>query len=340
MFKNDRSQNSTKAVWTMLAWTVMIAMLLSGCGGGTPQAKVYHVGVLSGGDSFDGISVGFKTKMAELGYVEGKNIVYDMQKSGDMAQEKVIAQKFVADKVDLIFAFPAPAGLAAKAATQGSTIPVVFAYGQIEGSTLVKSVREPGDNITGVRYPGPELIARRLDLLLQIAPQAKRVWVGYQKSGPNTAVAIETLRQAATKAGVTLVEVAATVQGDLAADLAARASSAEIGMDAILTMPDPFNTSPDGFAVLSKFAAEHKIPVAGGLANQVETGAIFANGTDFNNVGILAAPLVDKVLRGAQAGTIPVVTPEQTLTINYKVAQQLGLTVPQELLSIANKVIK
>ena len=203
----------------------------------------------------------------------------------------------------------------------------------------MKSMREPGDNITGVRYPGPELMIRRLDLLLQIAPQVKRVWVGYQKVGPNTPVAIAALRQEATKAGVTLVEVSASVQDDLAADLAARASSADIGIDAIVTMPDPFNTSAAGFAVLSKFATEHKIPIAGGLANQVDQ-SILVNGTDLPNLGALAAPLVDKVLRGTPAGTIPVVTPEQTLVINYKVAQQLGLTVPAGLLNMANQVIK
>jgi putative tryptophan/tyrosine transport system substrate-binding protein len=215
----------------------------------------------------------------------------------------------------------------------------VFAYFQIEGSNLIKSVREPGGNITGVRYPGPELMGRRLELLLEIAPKVKRIWIGYDKNGPNVAVALEALRPAAAQAGVTLVEVPATKVEELGADLAARAKSADLGLDAILTMPDNFNTTPEAFAVLSKFAAEHKIPVAGGVANQAQ-GSLFINGTDSKNVGELAAPLADKVLKGTQAGTIPVVTPEQTLVINYKVAQQLGLTVPDGLLKMANQIIR
>ena len=124
------------------------------------------------------------------------------------------------------------------------------------------------------------------------------------------------------------MEVPVTNQGDFGTDLATRAGSADLGIDAILTMPEKFNTSPDGFAVLSKFAAAHNLPLAGGLASQAQQGALFINGTDFNNVGELAALFANKVLKGIPAGTIPVVTPEQTLIINNKVAQALGITVP------------
>ena len=98
MVKNDRSQNRTRGVWTMLTWAIAIALLLSGCGG-AQQAKVYHVGILSSGGSFDNVIAGFKAKMTELGYVEGKNVVYDTQESADLTQESLMAQKLVADKV-------------------------------------------------------------------------------------------------------------------------------------------------------------------------------------------------------------------------------------------------
>ena len=194
--------------------------------------------------------------------------------------------------------------------------------------------------MTGVRYPGTELMTRRIELLHEIAPQVKRVWIGYDKNGANIAVALAALRPAAAQAGITLVEVPVTTAGELAADLAARAGLADPGMDAILAMPDSFNTAPAGFAVLSKFAAEHNLPLAGGLAAQAAQGALFINGTDFKDVGALAAPLADKILRGAQAGTMPVVSPDQILVINYKVAQQLGLTVPDGLLKEAIQIIR
>ncbi|CAG0935260.1 hypothetical protein TFLX_04092 [Thermoflexales bacterium] len=339
--KHNR-KSGVRTVWLILVGGIILSLLLSGCGG-AQQPKVYHVGILTYGTSFTAIGAGFKAKMAALGYTEGQNIVYNTQTAAanaDSAEELRLAKILVDAKVDLIVAFPAPSTVAASAATQGTNIPVVFAYYQIEGSNLIKSVREPGGNMTGVRYPGSELMSRRLDLLLEMAPQVKRAWIGYDKNGPNTAVALEALRQSAAQAGITLVEVPATAMDELAADLAARAKSADIGLDAIICMPDNFSTAPDNFAVLSKFATEHNLPLAGGVASQVEQGALFINGTDATKVGELVAPVVIKVLKGTPAGTLPVVTPDQTLVINYKVAQQLGLTIPDGLLRQANKIIR
>ena len=326
--------------WALVVCLIIVSLVLSGCGS-AQSSKVYHVGILNDGGNFSAIGDGFKAKMTALGYVEGQNIVYSMQNANaDPNAEKSMAKLLVDAKVDLIMTFPAPPTTAAYEATKGTNIPVVFAYFQVEDNGLVKSVRQPGGNMTGVRYPGTELMTRRIELLHEIAPQVKRVWIGYDKNGANVPVALAALRSAAAQTGITLVEVPATAKSELAADLAARAGSTDLGMDAILTMPDSFNTSPDGFAVLSKFAADHNLPLAGGLASQADQGALFINGTDFTSVGELAAPLADKILKGTQAGTIPLVSPEQTLVINYKVAQALGLTVPDGLLKLANKIIR
>ncbi len=338
MFNQHDSCHFRQPQRYILAGLFLAVLLFSGCG---TTSKVYRVGILSSTDNFAPIVAGFRAKMTELGYVEGKNIVYDSPKgSTDNAEIQRQAKDFVDKKMDLIFASSAPQTVAAKAATQGTNIPVVFTYAQIEGLDLVKSVREPGGNLTGVRYPGPEMITRRLELLLEIAPKTKRVWIGYEKSGPNAAATLDALRPAAAQRGVTLVEVPATAAEELWADLAARAKAADPGLDAIICMPDSFNTSPASFAVLSKFAAEHKLPLAAGVASMAQQGALFVNSTDLAKVGTLAGPLADKVLKGTPAGTIPLVTPEQTLLINTKVAQQLGLTVPEGLLSMADQVIR
>ncbi len=342
MLGHYRSHNKIRTGWSLLLLILVTALLLSGCGG-AQQPKVYHVGILIGGTSFTPISDGFKATMTALGYVEGQNIIYTTVKAPDnatTAEDQGVAQQLVDAKVDLIFAFPSPAAIGAYAAAQGANIPVVFAYLQIEDNDLVKSVREPGGNTSGVRYPGPELMGRRLDLLHEMAPQVKRVWIGYDKNGPNTAVALEAVRPEAAKLGITLVEVPATALEEIGADLAARAQAADLGLDALMTMPDNFSTPPANFAVLSKFAAEHNLPLAGGVAYQAEQGALFINGTDTKGLGELAAPVADKVLKGTQVGTIPVVTPEQTLMINYKVAQQLGLTIPDGLLRQASNIIR
>lgn len=305
------------------------------------NAKIYKIGILSGTDAFLPIADGFKAKMTELGYAEGKNIVYDIQKTNaDPAGEERAAKKFVDDKADLIFTYPTEPTVTAKEVTRGTNIPVVFAYAGVEGSTLVNSVREPGGSITGVRFPGPEQISKRLEILLEIAPSVKRVWIGYDKNYPNTAPALAALRPLALSKNVTLVEVPAATMEELKADIEARNKSADIGMDAIILMPDIFNHHPDGWAVINKFAAEHKLPLGGSFLYTVEQGAVFGNANDLVKVGNLAAPLADKILKGTPAGTIPVVTPEQDLWINYKRAQELGLAVPEDLLNRANKIIR
>jgi putative tryptophan/tyrosine transport system substrate-binding protein len=336
-----RFRSKFQNAWILVSLMVIVALALSGCGS-AQQAKVYHVGTLTYGDNFTTIGDGFKAKMTELGYIEGQNVVYEARKASttaDTAEELSLAKELVDAKVDIIVAFPSPSVVGAIEATRGTNIPVVFAYFPIEGNSLIKSLREPGGNLTGVRYPGPELMSRRMQLLHEIAPQVKRVWIGYDTSGPNTAVAIEALRPAATEAGITLVEVPASKAEELGADLAARAASTDLGIDAIFIMPDNFNNSPANFAVLNKFAAEHNLPLVGSLVSMADS-ALFVNTTDNKSLGALAAPLVDKILHGTQAGTLPVVTPDQILIINYKVAQALGLAVPDSLLKRANQIIR
>lgn len=304
------------------------------------EGKAYRVGILTAG-AFPVCADGFKAGMAELGYIEGKNIVYDSYYvEADFAEMKRIAKEVVVEEVDLIFTAPTEPSQAAQEATQGTDIPIVFAYAGIEGSGLVESVREPGGNITGVRFPGPEQITRRLEMLLEFAPWVKRVWIGYDENYPNTLPALEALRPLAASKGVTLVEAPVITLGELEADLAARAKSADIGLDAMILMPDIFNHCPEGWGMIRDFATEHKVLLCGSFFYTVEEGAIFGNANDLFKVGELSASLADKILRDIPAGTIPVVTPEQDLWINYKVAQELGLTVPESLLNMAVEVIR
>jgi putative ABC transport system substrate-binding protein len=336
---NNNVFQGKKVFWLVLLILIFIGSLfLSGCGAEKPE--VYRVGIIGGG-TFTVIIEGFKAEMTELGYVEDQNIVYDWPDAGaDLAEAQPIAEKFVNDKVDLIFTSSTPAALAAKAATQGTDIPVVFTYAATEETNLVESVRQPGGNITGVRYPGPEQISKRLEILLELAPEVKRVWIGYDKNNSNNNQALETLRPAASSLGVTLVEVPAATLEEVEADLAARAAADDLGLDAIILMPDGFNHAPDGLAMYSEFAAEHKVPLGGSFPYTVEQGAVFGNANDLVKVGELAAPLANKILKGTPPGTIPVVTPEQDLWINYKVAQELGLAVPEGLLAMALEVIR
>lgn len=324
--------------WPILG-VIVLVLLLSGCG--VQQTKVYRVGVLSGLDFVADITDGLKAGMAELGYVEGEDITYDVQKTNfDMAAYRTILDKFVADKVDVIFVFPTEASQEAKTATEGTGIPVVFAFAQVEGMNLIDSVREPGGNITGVRYPGPDLALRRFEVMLELAPQANRVYIPYQRGYPIVDSQLEIVRPAAKAAGITLIEAPADNAAELEADLQARATAADAGLDAILLIAEPLGVTPDAFTVLAKFATEHKIPFGGALMTLGEHASVY--GVNINNVGTgkQAAALVDKVLKGTRAGTIPVVSAENFLQINYAAAQKMGLTVPEGLLAQADEVIR
>lgn len=340
MLDHHNSPTRIWHLWLTRIWFVVIILLVSGCGA-QPVPKIYRVGILNGFDAFADIANGFKAKMTELGYVEGQNIVYDIQGSNlDPDKEQQIVKKFVADDVDLIFTFATEAAISAKVGTAGTTIPVVFAFGVLEGNDLVESVRRPGGNITGVRFPGPDLSVKRLEILHRLASQARRVGIIYNSNYPANKSQLEELRPAAASLGLSLIEVPVTNVAEIQADLQARTSAADIGLDAILIITDDLSQSPDGWPMISKFAAEHKIPIAGSAAFEADSGAILSYIPDTLETGKLAAPLADKILKGTSAGTIPVVTPESHLRLNNKIAQELGLTIPEGLLSQAEEIIR
>ena len=307
----------------------------------TATQKVYRVGILSGLDAFADTADGFKQKMTELGYVEGKNIVYDFEKTNvNPAEEQRIVKKFVDDKVDLIFAFPTSPAVTAKTVTEGTSIPVVFANAMIEGSNIIESVRQPGGNITGVRFPASETTLKRFEFLHELVPKAERIYAPYDKNYPGISYALDALYKEASSLNITLVEAPVATLDELKADLNMRSASKDIGVDAILIMTTLLTAGPDGFNAINEFAAKYKLAVGGSTNNNADMGAVFSYIPQNVDFGRLAAPLADKIFKGTPAGTIPVVSPEAYLRINYKKAQELGLTVSEGLLNMADEIIR
>jgi putative ABC transport system substrate-binding protein len=327
--------------WTLLALVMVTTLVLSACGGAAKPAKVYHIGILSGLDIFADTADGFIARMAELGYVEGQNIVYDIQKVNfDPAGEKRVAEQFVADRVDMIFAFPTSSAVAARDAARGTNIPVVFANASIEGNDLVETVQQPGGNITGVQFPASELTVKRLELLTQIVPTAKRIYAPYDSTYPGISYTVDALNNGAPSLGVTMVMAPVASMDELNADIQAREATEDPGVDAVLIMPTLLSAGPDGFGVINEFAARYHLAIAGSTNNNADMGAVFSYIPQSVDMGRLAAGLADKVLRGTAAGTIPVVSPEAYLKINLLIAQQLGLTMPEGLLAQANEIVR
>jgi len=305
------------------------------------EEKVYRVGILSGLEYIAEAADGFKAGMAELGYIKGENIIYSLQRTDfDMVEYRRILEKFVEDEVDLIFVFPTEASQEAKAATQGTDIPVVFTVANIEGTGLVESVSKPGGNITGVRYPGPDIALQRFEIMRELAPEAKRMWIPYQRGYPIVTSQLEALYSAAEAAGITLIEAPADNAAEIQALLNERAIATDIGIDAILALAEPLYVTPDAFLVTCKFATEHKIPNAGALMDVEGCASLFGVHIHNFNTGKQVAPMADKILRGISAGTLPVVSAEPYFQFNYKAAQDLGIEVPEGLLERADEIIR
>jgi putative ABC transport system substrate-binding protein len=323
--------------WMVCSLALVFTLILSACAGAKP--KVYKVGVLSGLSFVAGITDNFKTKMTELGYVEGENITYDVKAMDfDMAGYQAASEAFVQEKVDLILCFPTEASQEAKKAVQGTDIPVVFTFAFVEGTGLVDSITAPGGNITGVRYPGPDIAIKRFEVMMEMAPAAKRIWIPYQLGYPVVASQIEAIRPAAQAAGVTLIEFPANGAAELQAELDARSAQEDVGIDAILFLSEPLAVTPEPFEVIAKFAYDHNIPVGGAMMAAGDYTSIFGIVGDITSSGVEAALLADKIFKGTKAGTIPVVSAESFFQINMQAAQRLGVTIPEGLLAQANEV--
>ena len=335
-----------KTVRTILG--VAVILLLVGMGffvvnrlhGVSEQTnKMYHVGILAGLDYFGATTDGFKKKMTELGYVEGKNIFYDVQKTPSIVGNQSVIQKFVDNKVDLILTFPTEPSLEAKEVTKGIGIPIISTNAVMEGTALVADFRKPGGNLTGVRYPGPEVAGRGLEILHELVPKAKRVWLPYLKDYPSVPPALLVLEPLARSLGLTLMATPIGTPQELEAYLKTH-STGDTGIDVILQIPEPLAAVPAFTDQLFAFGVEHNIPVGGSLIAPGNSGSLFIFAPDAEEVGELAAPIADKIFRGISAGTIPIVAAESHLGINYAVAQRLGLTVSENLLSRAERILR
>jgi putative ABC transport system substrate-binding protein len=318
---------------------MLICIFLSGCVEKAQEEKVYKVGILSGLNFLADTADGFKAEMSELGYVEGKDIVYDIQEAEAPVGNEHIIKKFVEDNVDLIFVYPTEASIEAKAVTEETDVPVVFAIANIEGTNLVESIRQPGRHITGVRYPGPDIAVKRFEIMLDLVPDAKQIWIPYFRGYPIVASQLEVLYTAAEPLGIRLEEIPANDAAELEAELDKRAES-NIGIDAIMFIAEPLAVTPDAFEVIGKFAAEHNVPVGGAIMSVGGYESVFGVHVNNVNVGKQAAKLADKILKGTPAGTIPVVSAESYFQLNYKSAQELGLDVSEGLLSMADEIIR
>jgi putative tryptophan/tyrosine transport system substrate-binding protein len=297
--------------------------------------KVPRIGFLStGSSSSDSIRIeAFRQGLRDLGYVQGKNIAIEHRYAEKNFDQ--LAAELVRVKVDVIVTGGTPAARAAKNATM--TIPIVMAaVGDPVGTGLVASLARPGRNITGLSLLSPELSGKRLELLKETLPRVTRVAVLLNPTNPATEAQLAGTQLTAGSLGVQLqlLEVSSPDQLDRAFSVMMRER-----VSALVVLTDAMFF--DNRTRIMSFAAKSRMPVTCYDSAFVDAGGLMSYGASIPDLYRRAAIYVDKILKGAKPGDLPIEQPRKfELIVNLKTAQQIGVTIPQSVLYRADKVIK
>jgi|WetSurMetagenome_2_1015567.scaffolds.fasta_scaffold201462_2 putative tryptophan/tyrosine transport system substrate-binding protein len=333
-----RRRNAAPVLIAAALISASLSLISSSC---VAKEKKVRVGVLCCLDYFAPTFDGFKERLAELGYREGERIDYDYRRTGmDMAKARVALDELARSKVDLILAFPTEGALEAKRVGAEAGIGVVFADSNIEGVGLVDSIRAPGKGITGVRYPGPDMTVKRLEVLSQLAPLARRYFIPYMRGIPVVPPQLAALESAAAAAGIVLEPRPFDGAAELEAYLDALPAAGPAPFDAVLMIAEPLAVMEDCFVPLAAFAARRRIPIGGATMRAGGYSSLFGVSTDNRAVGRQAADIARKIFLGTKPGDIPVVSAEYRLEIDVAAAAVAGIAVPDGLLKRADKVAR
>jgi ABC-type uncharacterized transport system substrate-binding protein len=278
----------------------------------------------------------FRQGLRELGYVEGKNIVIEWRHAeGKLDRLSELAAELVRLKVEMIVtAGPVPTR-AAKAAT--STIPIVMTQDPDPvGNGFVASLARPGGNITGLSTLAPEISGKQVELLKEIVPRLSRVAVFGTSTIPGYAQRLRETELAAGAFGVQLQYL--DILGPKDIESAFRAAS-KGRADAVLALGSPVFILQR--IQIADLAVKSRLPAIYDRREFVEDGGLISYATSFTDLSHRAATYVDKILKGAKPGDLPVQQPTKfELVINLKTAKQIGLTIPPSVLARADRVIK
>ena len=275
--------------------------------------------------------------LAESGYVEGKNVGIEYRwGEGDYERLPALAAELVRRNVDVIIATGGT--VSARAAKNATTaIPIIFVSGgDPVAAGLVASLARPGGNVTGVSIITVELMAKRLDLLTELVPQADTIAVLVNPNNPNTERMVRDTQDTARAKGVKVQVVncgsAADFESAFANVAESRAGALAVAADAF------FNTRHREIVAL---ATRHKIPAIYEWREFVDAGGLASYGPNLLAIDRLAGIYAGRILAGVKAADLPVEQPTKfELVINLKTAKTLGLTVPQALLARADEVIE
>jgi putative ABC transport system substrate-binding protein len=303
-----------------------------------PRASIPRVGVLSPftpAAAADDIGA-FRQGIRDLGYIDGQTIAIETRwAEGRLDRLQLLAAELVRLKMDVIVTHSEPAVRAVKEATR--TIPVVVAIaGDLVTGGHAVSLARPGGQITGLVDMAQDVGAKRVELLKELVPTLSRVGVLWNVGSSVKAREFKEVAAGARALSLAIQSLEVRDADDLEREFKL-ATTARVG--AILVLPDPLTTGNS--KSIARFAAEAHLPTMFGLRDGVEAGGLMAYGPNRPASYRQAAVYVDKILRGAPPGDLPIQQPTKfELVINLKTAKALGLTIPPSVLGRADQVIE
>jgi len=323
-----------KAIPAILA---VLALLVSmtACGSKLSGSKVLKIGIVQIVEhpSLNTIRETFIAQLAEKGFKNGENIKIDYQNAqGEQTNLKTICQKFVADKSDLIVAIATPSALAAAGET--SNIPVLFsACTDPIGSGLVKSLENPGGNVTGT---SDAVSAEKImELAKRITPGIKKIGALYNSSETNSISVINNLKEYAAKNGLEVIEGTVTNSSEVQQVTQSLAGQ----VDAIFSPID--NTIASAMPVVAQVAESAKKPVYVGADSMVQDGGLATYGINYTVLGQETANMAVEILNGKKPGEIPVKTIKDVeIYVNNDTAKAIGITIPADVIKEARQVFE
>jgi putative tryptophan/tyrosine transport system substrate-binding protein len=298
------------------------------------KGKPFRVGVLTPAErQWEGAA--FREALRSIGYVEGLNISIDVRSAeGKLERMPELAAALISSDVDMILAVNTPGARAAIKATK--TVPIVMAaIGDPVGLGLVTSLARPGGNVTGLSNMSGDLAGKRLELLKEAVPAARRIAVMMHPDEPIVPIQVKDINATAARMGVELEIIPLRHTHELerafqrALHWRAQGLLRLAGQATVIGPPT------------AELALKHRMPAMLLLRQDVEAGALMSYFTDHHAMFRRAATYVDKILKGSKAGELPIEQPSRfELYINLKTAKQIGLMIPPNVLARADRVIK
>ena len=295
-----------------------------------------RVGVFTPGLTLGSVREGMQEGLARLGYVAGKNATFIVEDTKGIASDLAPrAAKLLSAKPDVIVTVSTDHAQAAKRAT--STVPIVFAWvGDPVQVRLIDNYPYSKSNLTGVTAIGDTLSGKRLEVLLEIAPKAKRLLVMVAVNETVSVSSFRSLEAAAQKFGVQLVRRDVADRDEI---VKALEETPRGSVDTIFHIPSTLVRT--NFDLVVERARKDRIPLAVHEEALLDKGALFSYGPDPRLIGVQAANLVGKILNGARPGEIMVESPDRFfLAINQAAARQIGINIPRGVLQRADRLVQ